>query len=383
MNEFVRRHEIKYQHEKSILHGSGNESNVFLNKELFSTHFSKKYRKRRIEDFKQIYAKLKSHLQPTNKITIDKKLEERYIKMYKKENQKLIQKILDNLHHITFKQFMIELEKQIIRFNNYLKDNNIKKYIFVIGVTSDIGGSITDFNIYKSNLWVFMLGWKYLAIKPHDIVLNLNIAIRLYLDSITDFLMMDDCSYSGIQLIDFVLKPASTELLYQKENGYEILEPKMNSYAPIFNKYCNIHLIIPYISNIAIEKLCQIKQITGFNIIGYHSLIIKAYGDILDEDEIIRINDMYQKFLSYGDFSKLIPIIFDHKIADSTSTIELIIIKGQVLDNFDKRLVFVKECQYDKNDPEKKEFDPSQKNFIHKKIYCPIPPYLNFEKYLR
>jgi hypothetical protein len=47
-----------------------------------------------------------------------------------------------------------------------------------------------------------------------------------------------------------------------------------------------------------------------------------------------------------------------YKIADSMSTIDLILIKGQILDN------------------------PKNKDYNQEKVYCPIPPYLNFNKLL-
>lgn len=361
----------------------GGMNNVFLDKTQFVTHHQKKYRKRRLNDFNYIYKKLKSHLKPTEKTNIDEKLCKKYISLHKKENQPLIKSIVDAVQHISFKEFYGELKKQISYFNDHIDKNKIKKYVFVIGVNNDGGSSSTDYNIFKSNIWVLLLGWKYLKIKPYDIMLNLNTAIRLYANELTNFLLMDDCSYSGSQLFNNVIKPASTELLYQKEDGYMIVDKNAKIYQPVQNqnKYCNIHLIIPYMSDIASNKVCEINNITGLNVIKYTSFIINSYGKIFDDDTIKKINKLYQKFYSYVDFRDLIPVFFDHKIADSVSTIDLILIKGQVLDS-KKKLVFIKECQYDKNDPTKKDFDPSTKHFIQKKLYCPIPPYLNFQKIL-
>ena len=62
--------------------------------------------------------------------------------------------------------------------------------------------------------------------------------------------------------------------------------------------------------------------------------------------------------------------------------IDLILIKGQVLDNPKKRLVFIDACVYNSADPEKYDLNPAQEDFNHMKVYCPNPPYLAWEKIL-
>ncbi len=359
-------------------------NNIFLNKELFYQHHNKKYRKNRINDFLQIYNILKNHLVPQELAKINKKKMEEYINLHKKENQYLIKKILNNIQHVTFKNFIKNLSYQIEKFNNYLKDNNIKKYVFSIGVGNDFGASTTDFNIYKSNLWVFMLAYKFLKVKPYDICLNLNTSIRLYYPEIKDYLILDDCSYSGDQVVNNVLKVASTELMYFDDNNFLASSlTKKAIFQPVQQKKCNIHLVIPYISKVANNKINDLELTTAFNIIKYVSYIINPFKDILDYDLITKINSLYKKFYSYVDFGNLTPIFFEHKIADMISTIDLMLIKGQVLDNPEKKLVFVGACMYDKNNVEKHDLNPKIEGFIHNKIYCPNPPYIYFEKLLK
>jgi hypothetical protein len=363
--------------------GGGNfQDNIFLNKEYFGMHHTLKYRSKRLQDFQQIIRKLKDKLIPKNKTEIDQKLLEKYIKLHKKENRPLIEVITKNLQYVSFKEFHKQLCIQINRFNKYIKENKIKKYVFVLGVGSDDGFSSHDYNLFKSNMWVFLLAYKHLKIKPYDIILNLNIAIRLHYPDIRDFLFADDCSYSGSQLVDSVLKNAASELLYDHADAYVINDNKQVVYAPILDKKFNVHLLIPYMSSKALTKINNFETTSGIGIIKYVSQIIKTYGDILDTERLKSINDLYTKFYGFIDFAGLTPVYFQHKIADMLSTIDLILIKGQVLDDPTKRLVFIKECMYDKNNPDKKEFDPTQKNFIHMKLYCPAPPYLEFKKYL-
>ena len=362
------------------------EDNCFINKSLFYTHFDIKNREKRLNDFSDIYKKLKNHLEPTEKATINKNKMQKYINMHKKENRPLIKKLLDVTQYISFDVFKDNLFKQIERFNNYLQENNIKKYIFCLGVGNDGGGAETDYNIYKSNLWVFMLIYHLLDVKPYDIVISLKNAFRLYNDKqIDDYILMDDCTYSGSQVVERVIYSAATELMNNnQENSFIIDELTKNPiYQPIQQKRLNVHYVIPYLSKIAFDKLKKLELTTQVNVIIYTNNIINEYGKLIDTESMNKIKVLYNNFISWVNPESLIPIFFDHKIADSVSTIDLILIKGQILDNPKKRYIFIKSCVYDKNDPNKQELNPKNKNYNQKKVYCPIPPYLNFNKLLK
>lgn len=359
-------------------------NNIFINKEDFIKHHNIEYRNQRLTDFKEIYQILKNHLVPKEKAKINEKKLVKYIDAHKKENREIIKKVLQNVVNISFKKFLTELKKQIDNFNNYLISNSIKKYVFVLGVSNDAGASNMDFNLFKSNFWVFLLGWKYLKIKPYDIILNLNVALRLYYPIIKDFLLLDDCSYSGDQMFNQVIKIASTEFLFYNKKGYIIKsETKSTVYEPVQEKLINLHLIIPYLSKIAYDKISELELLTSFNIKRYNSYIINPFKELLDSDTLKKISILYKPF--YGEwlqFGNLIPIFFEHKIADMVSTIDLILIKGQILDNPEKRIIFIDACEYKKNNQSKQDLNPQQKDFNKLKLYCPNPPYLDFKKIL-
>lgn len=357
------------------------KDNVFINKDYFMYHHNLDYRHRRIADFIKLYNILKTHLKPKDSAFINEKKKEVYIRLHKKENQEIIRKILDKLEYVSFKDFYANLKNQIKKFNDYLKENNITKYVFVVGVGNDVGASTTDYNLYKSNFWIFLLSWKYLLIKPYDIILNFNTAIRLHFPKIKDFLIMDDCSYSGSQIVNNVLKIGSTELLFHNKEGYKIDLDNKTMFQPIQNKYLRVHLVIPYMSTIANDKINDLEIETGFDIIKYTSFLIKPYKDILKTKDLEIINKLYDKAYDTR-FDKLIPIFFEYKIADMVSTIDLILIKGQVLDS-DKRQIFIDACLFNKNDPRKYDLNPESKHFNTKKLYCPYPPYLEFEKIIK
>jgi hypothetical protein len=212
---------------------------------------------------------------------------EKYIKMHKKKNIPLIRKLLEVTQHISFDEFKKNLFNQIEYFNNYLEQHNIKKYIFCFGVGNDNGSSDVNFNIYKSNLWVFLLVYHLLKIKPFDIMLNLKEAIRIYYNEsslkIDNYLIMDDCSYSGSQVVDNVIYNAATELMHNNKNSFMTDDlTKKIIYHPIQNKVLNVHYIIPYLSKIAYDKLKLLELKTQINVIIYTNNIINPYNDIID-----------------------------------------------------------------------------------------------------
>jgi hypothetical protein len=364
-------------------YGKKFQDNIFLNKEYFGQNHNLQHRKKRLRDFMQIAKALDKHLVPINKAEIDKKLLKRYVKLYKKKNRQMIQELLDNLQYVKFDEFLEQLIVQIERFNSYIATEKITKYVFVIGVGNDAGFTSNNFNLFKSNFWVFLLAYKHLKIKPYDIILNLNIAIRLYHPTINDFLLMDDCSYSGSQLVDSVLKNSVSELLYSHEKSYVVVDRGQVTFEPILDKNCNVHIIIPYMSSAALAKINDFEITSSIRIIKYISRVIKTYGEILNEATLKNVSELYKKYYNYVDFPSLTPVFFQHKIADMISTIDLILIKGQVLDDPAKKLVFIKECIYDKNDKNKYDLNPKDPGFIQKKLYCPNPPYLEFIKYLQ
>jgi len=321
---------------------------------------------------------------PKNPAIINKSKMNHYINLHKKQNRPLMKQILDKLQYVSFDEFYDNLIHQVKLFNSYLKTNKIKKYVYVIGVGDDLGSSSTNFNIFKSNFWTFLLSYKYLDVKPYDIMLNLNTSLRLHYPDIKDYLIMDDCSYSGDQLVNCVLYSGSTELMFKKENTFMTNDMTKNPmYDVVNNKICNIHLIVPYLSKPAFNLINDLELKTGFNIKKYVSVIINPYKDLLDKDTLDKIRNLYQIFQLWNDFGNYIPIFFSHKIADSLSTIELIIVKGQVIDNPKKRYVFIDVCEYKKNDPDRYDLNPSDPNYNNKKVYCPIPPYLHFQKILQ
>lgn len=340
------------------------DKNIYLNKELFSHQFNKNYRQQRLDDMLQIYNILKKHLTPKNKAFINQKKINQYINLYKAENRDFIKKVLNAIVHIPFEKFHKDLIEQTKLFNE-----KKKKYIFVLGVNNDVGSSNMDFNLFKSNLWVYFLIFEHLDIKPFDIMLNLKIAIQLYSDEY-EFLIVDDCSYSGTQLVTEVLYNSASETLFKFPNSF--LSPSLTHKTlikPINDKKININIIIPFLSTISYNKLSSLNITTCFKINLFYKYIVNPFYLVLDSKTLDKLFTLYSNFYLNYNSDNIIPIFFDHKISDHYSAPELILVKGQVLDNPDKRLIFVDACDI---------HDTKQERYLSKILNCPDSPYYYF-----
>lgn len=348
------------------------ENNIFTNKELYSYHFDKKNKQRRLDDFNKIYNILKTHLEPSSRARIDENKINDYINLYKEENKNFIKNILHSINHVDFDKFCSDTWEQLEKFNANIKG---KKYIYILGVNNQIGSSNMDFNIYKSNLWMFMLIWDKLKTKPDDILLNIKIAIQLYGDNV-EYLIVDDCSYSGTQIVEQVLYVDASESMYKYPNSYLIKNDvyKKTMFKPVQQHNIKVHLFIPYLSYIAWSKINELNLLTCYDIIRYEKYILNEFGTILSQEDSNKLYELYSNFYKNYNPLNLIPIFFDHKIADGLSTVELILTKGQVLDNYNSRLIFVKPCDT--------LYDNLSEQYLFKQLYCPIPPYHLFKKIL-
>lgn len=350
------------------------EKNIFTNKELYSYHFNINNCQRRLDDFIKIYDVLKNHLEPKSKARINKTKMLEYIELYKEENKHFIKNVLHSISHIDFEKFCSDCFEQLEKFNRNLKG---KKYIYILGVNNNIGSSNVDYNIYKSNLWMFMLIWDKLKTKPIDILLNMKIGIQLYGDSV-EYFIVDDCSYSGIQIVEQVLYSDASETMYKYSSSYLIRNDVYNKtlFKPVQTHNIKVNLFIPYLSYIAWNKIQELKLLTCLDIILYEKYIINEFGVVLNQEDRTKLYKLYNNICKNTNPLNLIPIFFDHKIADSLSTVELILIKGQVLDNPKLRLIFVEPC-----DKLYENITLSEQD-IYRKLYCPIPPYHLFKKIL-
>jgi hypothetical protein len=178
-------------------------------------------------------------LEPKSKAKINDMKMFECVSLYKEENRDFIKRVLHSILHIDFEKFCADCWEQLDKFNSNLKG---KKYVYILGVNNQVGSSNTDYNIYKSNLWMFMLLSDKLKTKPIDILLNVKIAIQLYADSV-EYLIVDDCSYLGTQIVEQVLYSYASEAMYKCPGLYSIRND-------VYKKQCSNlskHIILKFI----------------------------------------------------------------------------------------------------------------------------------------
>jgi len=124
--------------------------NVWINFDLFYTHFKKEERERRIRDFNKLYVVLKPYLAPGEEIKVDETILENYINEHQEENRRLIKKILSKIKYIDYNKFKEELITQINIFNKNIGD---RKFILVIGSLTVSGDNqfIGQWQLFKES----------------------------------------------------------------------------------------------------------------------------------------------------------------------------------------------------------------------------------------
>ena len=216
--------------------------------------------------------------------------------------QTIIKKIITNTIHISFEEFIISFKNVISQFLNYMKkikqsNKKLKDrpiYIFIDKKKENYK--------QKSNYWLYILLKTFLT--------NIQIKkISSFIDSKlkpNDFILfLDDCIYTGTQMSNSIT---------------------INSMILTENKLLfNICVLVPFITNIGLNIINKsiIYNTTldkcNFNIF-YYKLIDNNTNDILTSIEINTIDNFYFNFEKFTD--KYL-IYFDHKLADSVSTIPL------------------------------------------------------------
>jgi hypothetical protein len=202
-----------------------------------------------------------------------------------------------SLRIINIEEFFIKLyivfDNFIIKMNEILSTNKKSNFYFY-------GLSVNSSNFWLCLLFVkYLLQNKYSHLYSHIFIVSINNNIIFEDDYENYFITLDDCSYSG----KLLLKPISDVILKGNYNG--------------------IICVLPFISSIA-YKLIRDQGV----IIIYDEIILSMNDDedlkntIIDNTVILKSESGYYLFSNYmlHDIqSTNLPIIFEHKIADSYS----------------------------------------------------------------
>lgn len=303
-------------------------------------------------------------------IPIDHSLNREQVKKYINacdlEVRPIIKKIFNNTVHISFEEFIKNLNKNIKDLLNLT--NKSKKIFFYIN----------EFFKEKSNYWVYKYVKNYIKYNNPDY--NIFVIDNLNKNKNGDYIVfVDDCIYSGNQLASELSEIKNKHLL---QLNYYILAPYISE-----NGRSNIE-----------ERMDRNKDFNKSN----SELIFSAYSnDIPLIDDYLTDSDftILYKYLEYFMMEESIEgkylIYFDHKLADNISTITPIY-SGYVMNKHN--LVELVEDDYystefyDLSDDEKLEqFEiipvinncNNKINFDFLHPVCPYTPYKKkFNKYI-
>ena len=187
-----------------------------------------------------------------------------------------------------------------------LKSLNTTKLQFLI-ITDNSSVSYKN----KSGYWVLNHIIPYIDNKIYDynIIYDIN-DINYNLPII----IPDDATYSGSQISSFI--------------------------EHFSNKNCDIYIMIPFISNTAIDTITTTfkeNQIDGaLYFPTKHKYIIKSIYELMTQDKIIKLFSYYTKD---GQNVREYPIYFDHKVADNYSSFPLIYTYGIIPNQHNKNII--------------------------------------------
>jgi len=271
--------------------------------------------------------KLSSLMKDTFKLfpfdhSLDKDQVRKFINACEPEVKEIAQKIINNTTHISFENFLARMNTCIY---NLMTIVNVNRPVFVyLGKDTSID-SIKN----KSNYWLYLYVKefiRYITNDKNEVILTTDLnSSSLHTDDI--IVLIDDCIYSGQQMGSTV------------------------GAINIYNKKAyKFYLLVPYISN---KGLSRIKSNFRSNqgSLKYSTLIapkiqfkLTSTTSILSPEEIDKIKHYYRY---WGvSFSNKYLIYFDHKLADSLSTIPYFYL-GIVPSN--KNLELIKKYLIEKN----------------------------------
>lgn len=205
--------------------------------------------------------------------------------------------------YISYSTFKVYLKNTFAEMLTTLKTNTLQFLII-----SD-SKSISYEN--KSGFWVFNHVVKYIdkSNYSYKIVTDLK-----DIDYSLPIIIPDDASYSGSQISSFI----------------ELFS----------NKKCDIYILVPFISNTAIDRITNSFNENNVDGTLYFSIknkfIMKPVYELMSDDKIVKLFSYYTKD---GRNVRDYPIYFDHKVADSYSSFPLIYTYGVIPNDHNKNII--------------------------------------------
>jgi len=201
--------------------------------------------------------------------------------------QKAARFFIDYTTYVDFPTFFNNL---LICVNDFIKTIGTKNYILLTLYTPVKG--------IKSSYWLSHLIYPLLHPKPVDVLNTIE-----NINFITDYLIIDDAMYTGIQMSDNIM--------------YILRDIDVNRFPDI-----TIHIVVPYYTYISIENLDNDLTNLGINIKIYKLINMKTLKkylyDHINNIERLRIIDIYTYIFKIE--LNHIPLYFDHKLPDNISS---------------------------------------------------------------
>jgi hypothetical protein len=233
---------------------------------------------------------------PNKSIFPNQKLSTDWVNAHEPKFQGVAQKLIENIDHVTHKEFVAELKNSVEDFNRYLDSQEDKSYIIVIP---------GDYK--KSALWVTSLALDFLKHPPTKIVMldDPNYDQILSDSNITKIAVFDDAAYSGAQMAEYM--------------NSIVLQTKTTTICPI----------IPFMTNVAKARIRN--KLEGLNTqyqISQHK-IMPSFSNFLDDEEKKLLREeggsafraRAQNAINPSGFDNLTLTYFDHKKGDDLSLV--------------------------------------------------------------
>lgn len=254
--------------------------------------------------------------------------------------------------YISYNFFCKMLKKAFIEMLSVLKTQTLQFYI----ASDDVNYK------FKSGFWIFKHIDKYIDKSKYKVKIVDDIS---KIDKDIPIIIADDATYSGTQLNTFI-------------EGFE-------------NMTCDIYILIPFVSNTAIDVVKEGFNKNNINGTLYFpnkaKYIMKPIYELMDEK---KLEELFSYYTNNGKNIREYPIYFDHKVADNYSSFPLIYTYGIIPNTHNKNIIHF--CKKNRI-PLKDRFYELERVSILKncrtdieyniqKPACPLQPYKeNFKKY--
>lgn len=236
--------------------------------------------------------------------------------------QKDLKDFFKATQHVSYRTFKFILEQNFKELIIYCKNNKITKINVLLPISPNFDLRKFEENYsQKSQYWLLQHLYQYITKKKiKDIVIIPKLNFDNIIDDDSFILVIDDASYSGIQLTEYLLEYLRTiknkQLTFYVLVSYISLQAKNRIINEVFKTYYfkNHKYVISDNMQIMNPLSDYLTDIQIYNIFRHNISSLVLYDKKLftyTDKDVKYIADFYKN--SY-------PIYFDHKLADSYSS---------------------------------------------------------------